>query len=362
MATGFCWHELFAWHDAGPQIGTDIEPTGAQDTPESKRRFRNLVEKSGLLDQLTRISPRPATDEEILRAHSAELLERIKTVDRVGGFLGRMAHIAAGGLDIVRLAAGAAIESTDAVLDGTVKNAYALVRPAGHHASRETSHGFCIVNNVAIAAEHALHARGLSRVAIVDWDVHWGNGTQSIFSRNPHVLAVSIHQNELLTTRGGYTSEIGEDEGEGTTLNIPLPPGSGHDAYVSAFKRVVLPALDQFRPDLIIVASGLDALSHDSYGRMNLHSGSYRALTTMMMEAAEKLCDGRLVMCHEGGYSPIVVPFGGLAILETMSGISTSVVDPFRESVASQTWQKVSDHQDQAIAEAEAVLTHIPRN
>lgn len=362
MTTGFCWHELFAWHDAGPQIGSDVEPMASPDTPDSKRRFRNLVEASGLLGSLAQIPARPATNEEILRVHSPEHLSRIKDVDETGGWLGRMAHIAAGGLRIVRLAAGAAIETTDAVIDARVANAYALVRPAGHHASREISSGYCILNNVAIAARHAIEVRGLRRIAIVDWDVHWGNGTQSVFWTDPAVLTVSLHQDELLTTRGGYARETGEGAGAGTTLNVPLPPGSGHGAYVHAFEQVVLPAIERFKPDLIMVASGLDALSHDVYGRMNLHSGSYRTLTRMLMESAQALCSGRLVLCHEGGYSPMVVPFAGLAILETLSGIATGVVDPFCGSVETQSYQALAEHQASAIAEARKALHLIPRH
>jgi acetoin utilization deacetylase AcuC-like enzyme len=360
MATGFSWHELFGWHDAGRQGGAFVEPADVMDSPETKRRFRNLVDASGLLDKLIPIIPREATDEEILRVHSSEHLGRIKRVDESGGQLGRLAHIAAGGLKIVRLAAGAAIATVDAVVDRRVSNAYALVRPAGHHAGRETSTGFCIVNNVAIATKHAMEVLGLRRVAIVDWDVHWGNGTQSIFWTDPRVLAISLHQNELLSTHGGYTHETGEGEAAGTTLNIPLPPGCGHGAYICAFERVVLPALDRFEPDLIIVASGLDALAYDTFGRMNLYSDTYRALTAMLMQSAHRLCDGRLVMCHEGGYSATVVPFAGLAILETLSGLQTGVADPFAVNVRRQSYQALAPHQEDAIAKAAETLPLIP--
>jgi acetoin utilization deacetylase AcuC-like enzyme len=351
MATGFSWHELFAWHDAGRMNAPFVEPIGVMDSPETKRRFRNLLEASGLLGQLVTISPRAARDDEILRVHASEHLDRVKAASASanGVQLGRLAYLGPGGLDIVRLAAGTCIEVVDAVLTGRVNNAYALVRPAGHHAGRDASMGFCILNNVAIATRHAIAVHGLARVAIVDWDVHWGNGTQTIFWNDPQVLAISLHQNELFSVHGGYASEIGEDPALGTTVNIPLPPGSGHGAYVAAFERIVLPALDRFQPDLIIVASGLDALSADPFGRMNLHSGSYRILTRMLMDRAQQHCDGRLVMCHEGGYSATVVPFAGLAILETLSGISTGVVDPFRLNIERQADQALSAHQEALI-------------
>lgn len=362
MTTGFCWHELFAWHDAGRMNANFVEPIDVLDSPETKRRFRNLLEASGLLENLSAISARAATDDEILRVHAPEHLNRVKeaSASANGLQLGRLAFLSSGGLDIVRLAAGACIETVDAVLTGRVGNAYALVRPAGHHAGRDASMGFCIFNNVAIAARHALAARGVSRVAIVDWDVHWGNGTQTIFWADPQVLAISLHQNELLSVRGGHAAEIGEGAATGTTLNIALPPGSGHGAYVAAFERVVLPALDRFRPELIIVASGLDALSADPFGRMNLHSGSYRVLTGMLMDSARRLCNGRLVMCHEGGYSAMVVPFAGLAILETLSGLSTPVVDPFRANIERQAAQALAPHQEAAIRETGKFLNRVP--
>jgi len=360
MATGFSWHELFAWHDAGLQTAAFVEPIDNIDSPDTKRRFRNLVDASGLLDRLVQIVPREATDEEILRVHSPEHLDRLMSADKNGGQLGRLAHIGPGGVRIVRLAAGAAIETVDAVLQGRVANAYALVRPAGHHSARDISTGFCIVNNVAIAVRHAIDARGLDRVAVIDWDVHWGNGTQSIFWQDPQVLALSLHQNELLSTHGGYVHEVGEGLGKGTTVNIPLPPGCGHEAYVRAFEQVVLPALDRFKPDLIVVASGLDALAYDTSGRMNLHSDTYRALTTMLMQSADRHCSGRLMMCHEGGYSAMAVPFAGLAILETLSGLKTGVADPFAVIVQRQSAQALAAHQQEAIDKAAEVLRLIP--
>jgi acetoin utilization deacetylase AcuC-like enzyme len=362
MGTGFCWHELFAWHDAGRLNAPFIEPLDALDHPETKRRFRNLLEASGLLARLTPIAAREATDEEICRVHSLEHLGRVRGVsdNGEGGMLGRMAHIGPHGLAIAKLAAGAAIATVDAVLDGHVQNAYALVRPAGHHAKRDVARGYCIFNNVAIAARHALEARGLSRIAVIDWDVHWGDGLQEIFWDDPRVLTISLHQDELLNSLGGTVSECGGANAVATTLNLPLPPGCGHGAYLEAFRQVVLPALRRYRPELIIVASGLDALANDSYGRMNLHSDSFRNLTQMLMEAADQLCAGRLVLCHEGGYSALAVPFAGLAIMEALSGLESGVRDPFLANLQRQSAQRLAPHQQDAIAAAARNIALVP--
>lgn len=362
MATGFCWHELFAWHDAGRLNAPFVEPFDALDHPETKRRFRNLLDASGLLARLIPIAAREATDEEICRVHAADYLARVRGIsdNGEGGTLGRMAHIGPGGLGIAKLAAGAAIATVDAVLDGRVRNAYALVRPAGHHAKRDVARGYCIFNNVAIAVQHAIAAHGLARVAIVDWDVHWGDGLQAVFWDDPRVLTISLHQDELLNSPGGAIAEVGGPDAVGTTLNVPLPPGCGHGAYIEAFEQVVLPALRRYRPDLIIVASGLDALANDSYGRMNLHSDSYRTLTQMLMAAADQLCSGRLVLCHEGGYSALAVPFAGLAIMEALSGFTSEACDPFLANLRRQSAQRLAPHQRDVIAAAARNVVLVP--
>ena len=349
MTTAFLWDESFAWHDAGTYPYPEVEPASVPETGDSKRRIRNLVEKSGLLSQLVQPDFAPASDGQIVRAHSADYLALLKSIDETGGAVGRFAHIGKGGLNIVRLAAGAAIAAVDGVVDGAFDNAYALVRPCGHHAERNGGMGFCIINNVAIAALHALDVRKLDRIAIVDWDVHHGNGTQQIFWKDPRVLAISLHQEFLFAGGGGLPDEVGADEGRGTTINISLPPGSGDGAYRTAFERVVLPALDRFRPSLIIVASGLDAGAHDLLGRMILHSDSFRMMTEHVMAAADRLCGGKLVFCHEGGYNPVVTPFLGLATIETLARIRTDIIDPFAQNVRKQPGQMLQQHQDDAI-------------
>jgi acetoin utilization deacetylase AcuC-like enzyme len=186
-----------------------------------------------------------------------------------------------------------------------------------------------MLGNVALAVMHLRVARGVGRVAVVDWDVHHGNGTETAFWHDPDVLAISLHQEGLYPLGRGALTHVGEGAGRGSTINIPLPAGSAAGAYLAAFERVVLPALERFAPELVFVASGLDAGAFDPLGRMQLRSPDYRALTDLLVATVGRLCGGRLVCCHEGGYSAVYVPYCGAAIVEGLLGIEPVVVDPF---------------------------------
>ena len=372
MATGFVWHERYMWHNTGRQAGPFqadaagwLEPgSNHREGPETKRRFKHLLEVTGLLDQLVPIAPRPATEDELLRFHTAEYVERIRTESAAWGGDGGdgATPFGKGSYEVALLSAGGVIAAVDAVLDGTVDNAYALVRPPGHHALTDMGMGFCLFGNVAVAVHHARQVRGLGRVAVVDWDVHHGNGTQAAFYADPSVLTLSIHQDSNFPPRSGSVEETGEGPGEGCNVNVPLPPGSGDGAYAATFERVVLPALDRFRPELIVVASGFDASAMDPLGRMMVTPRGYGEMTRAVVDAAARLCGGRLVAAHEGGYSEELVPFCGLATVEAMSGIETacrdSVLQRFPEVMG---YHELQAHQDAAIARAEALLDGIRR-
>jgi acetoin utilization deacetylase AcuC-like enzyme len=361
MATGWVSHERYFWHDTRSAAGFMpaggvIEPEAHAESPATKRRFRNLLEVSGLLDKLVHIAPREATEAEVLRCHTREYVDRIKTMSaEFGGDAGELTPFSPGGHEIALLAAGGVITAVDAVLEGKVDNVYALVRPPGHHAEADVGRGFCIYANAAIAARHAREARGLERVAVVDWDVHHGNGTQKAFWTDPSVLTISSHQDNYYPPDSGHVNEVGEGDGEGYNVNIPLPPGSGVGAYVAAYERVVAPALRAFRPELIIVASGLDASAMDPLAHMLMHSDGYRRLTRILMDVADEV-DARLVVEHEGGYSSAYVPFCGLAVVEELSGIRSGVDDPFLPIFEGIGGQELQPHQDAAIAAAEANL------
>jgi len=365
MATGWVCHELYFWHDTRSgagfmPAGGVLEPEAHGESPATKRRFRNLLEVSGLLDQLVHLKPRAATEEEILRFHTREYVERIRALSAEnGGDAGELTPFGPGGYEIALLAAGGVITAIDAVLDGGVSNVYALTRPPGHHAEADQGRGFCIFGNAAIGAMHAREARGLERVAVVDWDVHHGNGTQKAFWTDPTVLTISSHQDNYYPPDSGHVHEIGEGKGEGACINIPLPSGSGVGAYVAAYERVVAPALKAFKPELIIVASGLDASAMDPFARMMMTSAGYRRLTRILMDVADEVCYGRLVVEHEGGYSSAYVPFCGLAVVEELSGIASGVEDPFLPIFEGLGGQELQPHQEAAVAAAEANLTRL---
>ncbi len=335
--TAFFFDELSLWHSAGAHVltlpvGGWVQPpagTGHAESPETKRRLKSLLDVSGLSHHLHQHSAIPASEEDLLRVHSAEYLQRFRAMsDAGGGDLGPQAPIGPGSYDIARLSAGLTMAAVDAVLTGHADNAYSLSRPPGHHCLADGAMGFCFLANIAIAIEAAKARHGLGKVAVIDWDVHHGNGTQSIFENRGDVLTISLHQDGCFPP--GYSGEQdrGHGDGLGANINIPLPPGSGHLAYLHAMERIVLPALERFEPELIIVACGYDANAVDPLARMLLHSESFRLMTRAVRLAAERLCQGRLVLVHEGGYSEAYVPFCGLATIEELAGVRTAVDDP----------------------------------
>jgi acetoin utilization deacetylase AcuC-like enzyme len=344
-STLFLTDERTFWHSTGVQalflpIGDWVEPPSGSygaDTPGSKRRLVNLVRAAGFDAKLDVRSAAPATREDLLRVHPAAYIDEFKRLsDAGGGELGIFAPFSKGGFEIAALSAGLAIEALDAVLTGRARNAYALCRPAGHHCLADQPMGFCLLANIPIAIEAAKARYGVGKVAVVDWDVHHGNGTQAIFYDRADVLTISIHQDRCFPP--GYTGldDRGAGAGLGANLNVPLPAGSGHETYLAALERIVIPALERYQPDLIVVASGLDANAVDPLARQLLHSDSFRAMTARMVEVADTLCGGSLAVIHEGGYAEAYVPFCGLAILEALKGERSAVVDPELDFFAAQ--------------------------
>ncbi|WP_020673327.1 class II histone deacetylase [Amycolatopsis nigrescens] len=368
MTTGYLYHEMFGWHDPGtaaglfasdPRLG--IQPLQHFEHADTKRRIHELIVVSGLIDELLRIEPRRATEDEILRVHDREHVTRIRAESERpgGGDAGDgISPFGSGGFDIASLAAGAVLEAVEAVFAGRVDNAYALVRPPGHHALPGTGMGFCLFNNVAIAARHARYRLGAERIAVLDWDVHHGNGTQAVFYDDPAVLTISLHQDNVFPLNSGRVEELGSGAGRGYSLNVPLPPGTGDGGYRYAMETVCLPAIRRFQPDLVLVASGFDAGAMDPMGRQMVTSDGFRRLTELTMEVADEVCGGRLVLSHEGGYNPAYVPFCGLAVMETLCGKKT-VSDPFLPLVAAMAQQELQPAQRDAIDLAAAGLAGI---
>jgi acetoin utilization deacetylase AcuC-like enzyme len=359
--TGWVWHERYAWHDARGMMDTIgpeamFEPEPSLESGAIKRRLRNLVDASGLLEQLVAIAPRPATERELLWLHDRGYVKAIAAASEgVGGDAGRSTPFGRGTYAIAALAAGGCIEAVDAVVDGAVANAYALVRPPGHHAGPAGGCGYCVFSNAALAATHLRRARGLERVAIVDWDVHHGNGSQDSFWTDPTVLTISLHQEDLFPPRSGLLQQTGEDDGSGANVNLPLPAGSGRAAYLAAIDRVVIPALERFAPSFVIVACGFDASMNDPLGRMNLTSECFALMTGRIMAAADSLCEGRLALCHEGGYSSAYLPYCGLAVVERLAGAKTRVVDPWLTDARQVRELPLRAHEADAVDAAAAV-------
>jgi acetoin utilization deacetylase AcuC-like enzyme len=342
MTTAFFSDELCFWHGGGnyaftlPVTGL-VQPTpgGLPENPETKRRLRNLIAVTGLTRHLSMRGAEPATREDLLRVHPDSYLSAFKAAsDAGGGELGLRTPFGAGGYEIAALSAGLAKAALHTVLTGGGRNAYSLSRPPGHHCTADFPNGFCLLNNIAIAIR-AAQAEGLvRRVAVVDWDVHHGNGTEAIFWNDPDVLTISLHQDRNYPMDTGGVEATGGPEAPASNINLPLPPGCGHVAYLLAMDRVVRPALDRFKPDAIIVACGFDAAAVDPLGRMLCTAETFRTMTRQMMEAADALCDGRLTLVHEGGYSEVYVPFCGHAVLEELSGTPALAPDPMAATLA----------------------------
>jgi acetoin utilization deacetylase AcuC-like enzyme len=364
--TGLIAHERYFWHDTGSGAGFSstnqyMQPDRHPESPSSKRRLLGLIEVSGLGDRLLRLKPRPAERHELLYFHSERYVESVRELsDAHGGPLGDSVTIGPGSYEIARLSAGGCLEAIDAVLQGRVQNAYALVRPPGHHAEAGSGRGYCVFGNLVLAVRHAQRVHGVGRVAVIDWDVHHGNGTESAFIDDPSVLTISIHQERCYPIDQGDMSVTGTGKAAGTNLNIPLPPGSGHGAYLAAFDRAVLPAVQRFRPELIVIASGLDASALDPLGRMLCTSETYRAMAGRVVQAAHELCGGRLLATHEGGYSNAYVPFCGLPVLEEFSGLRTEVIDPYLEELMQMGGQGLQPHQAAVIDAAAALARAVP--
>jgi acetoin utilization deacetylase AcuC-like enzyme len=263
------------------------------------------------------IAPRAATREQLGRVHESDYLRRISETAGRALALDPDTYTSPESYEIAMLAAGAAVDAVERVMAGSHRSAMALVRPPGHHAERNRAMGFCFYNNVAVAAAHA-RAGGASRVAIVDYDVHHGNGTQHIFEADPAVLYISTHQYPYYPGTGG-SDEVGVGRGAGFTVNLPLEAGAIDDDYQLVFSSVVVPVLLQFEPDLVLVSAGFDAHEHDPLGGMRLSTAAFAAMTADLRRVAEECCRGRLVAVTEGGYDLHALAASIEAVLEVLS-------------------------------------------
>lgn len=298
--------------------------------PENARRLERIMETlddRGLLDRLRLLEPRPATEEELLHVHTRRHLQHVEEVaQRGGGYLDPDTYVSTQSFEAALMAAGGLVHAVEKVLDGEIANAFALVRPPGHHATAGRAMGFCLFNNVAVAAQAAAAREGIERVFIVDFDVHHGNGTADTFASDPDVFYVSTHQYPYYPGTGAK-EDIGRGAGAGSTLNVPLPRNVGDDGYTRIFETLVRPVAERFNPDLILVSAGYDAHWDDPLAQMSLSLTGYAALVRTLVELADQVCEGRLVLTLEGGYQLDVLSHGVLNAFYALLGEET-VIDP----------------------------------
>ena len=310
MSVGYLSHSRYLNH----------RQSGHPERPERLKAILDALQASDLIDGLVSLSPVPADRSLLTSVHDANYLDRLRTAAMAGDrLLDPDTYLDPDSFDVAVLAAGGAVACVDAVLSDQVTKAFALVRPPGHHALRARAMGFCLLNNVAIAARHALDAGGLDRILIVDFDVHHGNGTQELFYHTDRVLYFSTHQYPWYPGTGNW-AETGVDGGRGFTVNAPLPAGTGDTGYERAFREILFPLADRYRPQLVLVSAGYDAHWADPLASMRLTTSGFAALTALLVDLAQRHTGGRMVLLLEGGYHLEALASSILATLSVLTG------------------------------------------
>jgi len=334
MTTAYLYSPVFLEH----------EEEGHPESPERLTQILRVLKETGVLPRLAALEPVAATEAQLAAVHAPEHIERVKQlVARGGGHFDADTYANSRSLDAAYLAAGALVRAVDAVMAGEIASAFALVRPPGHHATRTRAMGFCLFNNVAVAAQHALDAHQLERVLIVDYDVHHGNGTQDIFYRTPRVLYFSTHQYPHYPGTGDWR-EIGEGEGKGFTVNVPLPPRVGDEGYQRIFDGLLFPLAERYAPHLVLVSVGYDAHWSDPLAFENLSVAGYAALARIAIEIARTFCGGRIVFTLEGGYDLDALGYGAAATFRALLG-DADIPDPL--GPARRASQDIGDYVEQ---------------
>ncbi len=294
-ATGLVYDPVFLDHDAG------------WGHPERRQRLEHIVERldqSGLRDELVAIDSPPVDGEWLAEVHHPRYPDLVRQVCASGASMLPTGdtNVCVESYDIALRAAGGALAACDAIMDGTVRNAFCAVRPPGHHAVPHGGMGFCVFNNVAVAARYLQRHHGLERIAILDWDVHHGNGTQDIFYEDPSVLFCSTHLWPFYPGTG-QAGETGSGAGDGFTINVPMSHGDGDDVILPAFDETFRAAVDEFEPDFVLLSAGYDAHHEDMLGGMTVTDEGFQRLAAIVREMADTHCDGRLLATLEGGYT-----------------------------------------------------------
>ncbi|HEV2294893.1 MAG TPA: histone deacetylase [Tepidisphaeraceae bacterium] len=315
--TGFCSDPRFVHHLTGAHhperpdriraVHKAVRAAGMIDSPDP---FPDFALEFGPLDargvKLVELQPTPADEKWLTAVHTPRHVEYVKQTCAIGGGVLDQGDTQVGpqSCDIALLGLGAVLRCCDAVMAGEVLRAFAAVRPPGHHAEPDRPMGFCLFSNIAIAARYLQQRHGLERIAIVDFDVHHGNGTQAAFEDDPTVLFISLHQDPRTCYPGsGHAYETGCGSGEGFTLNIPMTPGADEDDYLAAFDTRVLPVLEAFRPDVLLISAGFDAHHADPLAQIQLSEECYEKMTRLLVSVAQRHCRGRVISALEGGYN-----------------------------------------------------------
>jgi acetoin utilization deacetylase AcuC-like enzyme len=289
-----------------------------------------MLEGEGLLSQVEMRQPQPTSEEVIALVHPQSHIDRVREMaSRGGGYLDMDTPVSPRSYEAALYSAGAAIDALEAIFKGEIGNAFCLVRPPGHHATAWQGMGFCLFNNLAIAARYAQKNFGVERIFILDWDAHHGNGIQDIFYEDNAILYASLHQYPHYPGSGS-SQEIGKGKGEGYTINLPFPPGTGEPAYLQAFEEVIMPIAQAFDPQLVMIAAGYDAHYGDLLCSMQLSSESYSKMASLLKELADRTAGGRLLASLEGGYNLTAV---AMSIFNTIAIMAESELRIKEESV-----------------------------
>lgn len=312
MNTGIIFHKKFLEHNLG------------QGHPERPERLKNTMELiKGILKDtnISVLRPEAATEKDLLRVHTERYVDEIKALSERGGILTLDTPLPMGTYDAAVFSAGGAILAGEAVFRGSLNNSFALTRPPGHHAGKGYGGGFCFFNNIAVMVEYLRKRYNLKRFAVLDWDVHHGNGTQDIFYKDPTVLYFSTHQSPLYPGTGRL-HEIGSDEGRGYNVNMPLSPGTSGVSFIYVLERLFIPLVKEFEPEIICISAGYDAYFKDPLASLRFTIETYQQAADLVLKAAEEVCGGRVVAVLEGGYHLEAVALGIYSTITTFAGLN----------------------------------------
>jgi acetoin utilization deacetylase AcuC-like enzyme len=319
--TAIIYSPKYLWHKTGPHH---------PEVPSRLRVINRELKKSGILENKNCliVEPEPASIDDLKLVHDVGYIEVMKQVCSCGGGpIDEDTVVSPESYEVARLAAGGALKAVEGVMNGKYGNGFAFVRPPGHHAGVNYPMGFCVFNNVAVAAAHLLERFGLERVLILDVDAHHGNGTQEIFYNSNKVLYISMHEDPIEFPLKGFANETGKSKGQGYTVNVPFPYGADDKSYLTAFDNVVVPIVYQYKPQFILVSTGFDSHYADPIGNLYVSSRSYAKVFDFVLEAATKFCNGRLVAVLEGGYCLPILGKLACGVTAKMAGISYTVKD-----------------------------------